>query len=58
MEVTIAVLGLTREQLDLLEATMPKEYTVMTAKCATDLILTDAVLSIVNDLKSSSPDFT
>ena len=56
MELTIAVLGLTREQLDLLEATMPKEYTVMTAECATDLILTDAVLSIVNAEKLNQAD--
>lgn len=48
MERIITVLGLTREQLDLLEATMPNEYAVMTVECATDLILTDTVLSIVN----------
>lgn len=44
----VLVYGLTKEQLALLETAMPDGYEVVAAECMTDMIVTNAVSSIVD----------
>lgn len=39
--------GLTEQQLMLLEAALPEDYELTTAECVTDLIVTDAVCTVI-----------
>lgn len=48
MECKIAVLGLPQKRIELLEAAISEKYRLVFSESATDLILTDAVLSIVD----------
>ena len=48
MDHKIAVYGLTEEQISHLAAALPKGYRVTNAECVTDLIVTDAVCSIID----------
>ena len=43
----IATYGLTKQQLMLLEAALPEEYELTTAEFVTDLIVTDAVCTVI-----------
>ena len=40
--------GLTEQQLMLLEAALPEDYELTTAECVTDLIVTNAVCTLIN----------
>ena len=48
MDHKIAVFGLTENQIALLVAALPEGYGVTDAKCVTDLIVTDAICSIID----------
>ena len=44
----ITTQGLTEQQLMLLEAALPEDYELTTAECVTDLIVTNAVCTLIN----------
>lgn len=48
MRYKIVTYGLTEQQRMLLEAALPEEYELTTAECVTDLIVTNAVCSIID----------
>ena len=47
MRYKIVTYGLTEQQRMLLEAALPEEYELTTAECVTDLIITDAVCTVI-----------
>lgn len=48
MSYKVAVYGLNKMQISLLEAALPEGYEVMVMECTTDLIVADSVLSIID----------
>lgn len=44
----ISTYGLTKQQLMLLEAALPEEYELATAECVTDLIVTNALCTVID----------